>query len=195
MKNVNYALPPDDVKLKSIDQVLNANSVYEQLIKYVLENLGDINDKDIYYDIQNIIENGAGGGFGNYIYYSDMINWLEKDRHLQYLISKYFKNWAEEIYQVDEDFSYLIKEYNLLDEDDMYDDIYWDNLTYDNLFNLTYLVCKSSPYFKSYNDKDLVTSVYQIYLYMNNKRPALEGSEATFISWFVLEGVCYMFDK
>jgi len=190
-----YATPPKDLKIKSITQVIKENSDYKELIVLVLENLGDLEEKDIYYDIQNIMSNGANGGYGNFIYYSDMIKWLENDGHLKYLISKYFKNWAEEIYQVDEDFSYLIKEYDLLDEDVMYDDIYWDNLTYDNLFNLTYLVCKSSPYFKSYNDKDLVISVYQIYLYMNNKRPALEGSEATFISWFVLEGVCYMFDK
>lgn len=195
MKNEKYALPPDDVKLKSINQVLKENSDYKDLIISVLENLGDITENDIYYDIQNIKENGAGGGYGNYIYYADIIKWL-KDRSLQNEIGEYFKNWAEEIYVVDKDFSYLVIEHDLMAEDVIYDEIYWDNLTQSGLFNLTYTVCKNSPYFKSYNEKELTTSVYNIFQYMDyDKDIDLDGQDATFISWFVLEGVCYMFER
>ena len=191
MKNVKYALPPDDADIKSIQWVITENSDYKELIISALENLGDITDSDIYYDIQNIISNGAGGGYGNYIYYADIITYL-KNIDLQKEIGTYFKTWANYAYTINEDLSYLLVEYNIKEEEELNDDIYFDSI----LFNLTYLVCKNSPYFKTYNAKDLITSVYQIYQYMDNdKDVALEGSEATFISWFVLEGVCYMFDK
>ena len=188
---MKYATPPKDLKIKSIAQVLKENSDYKDLIIPVLENLGEIDSEDIYYLIDNIKQNGAGGGYTNYIYYSGMISWLT-NKNLQKEIIDYFKNWSEEIYVVDEDLSYLLVEYNLVEEEDFNDDIYFDS----NLFNLTYLVCKSSPYFEKYNAKDLITSVYSIYQYMDNDRDVyIDAQEATFISWFVLEGVCYMFDK
>lgn len=191
MRKVKYALPPDDVKLKSIGEVIKDNSEYKDLIIDVLENLGDLEDESIYYDIDNISNNGADGGYGNYIYYSDMNKWLS-NRDIQKEIGIYFADWADELYNIDEDLSYLLVEYELVEEDEFNDDIYFDT----NLFNLTYLVCKGSPFFRSYDGGDLLTSVYQIYKYMDNDKDVnLDGQDATFISWFVLEGVCYMFDK
>ena len=154
MRKVKYALPPSDVKLKSIGEVIKDNSEYKDLIIDVLENLGDIEDESIYYDIDNIRNNGADGGYGNYIYYSDMIKWLRKggwaNRDLQQEIGTFFFNWAGDNYNIDEDFSYLLVEYEIVEEDEFNDDIYFDT----NLFNLTYLVCKSSPYFKNYDGGD-----------------------------------------
>jgi len=195
MKNVKYALPPDDVKLKSIGEVIKENSEYKDLIISVLENLGDLEDESIYYDIDNIKNNGAGGGYGNYIYYSDIINWLSNS-NLQKEIIHYFKNWANDVYQISADDSGYLLDHMVLDlkltDEEM--ENYFDA----KIFKETYLVCRDSPYFKNYDYKDLLKSAYSIYLYMNNyKIPDLDlsGQEATFISWFVLEGVCYMFDK
>lgn len=191
MRKVKYALPPDDVKLKSIEEVIKENSEYKDLIIDVLDNLGDLEDETIYYDIDNIRNNGADGGYGNFIYYSDIITYLS-NRDIQKEIGIFFANWADDVYNIDDDFSYLLVEYDIVEEDEFNDDIYFDT----NLFNLTYLVCKSSPYFKNYDGGDLLTSAYQIYKYMDNDKDVnLDGQDATFISWFVLEGVCYMFDK
>lgn len=188
---MKYATPPKDLIINSITQVLKENSEYKDLIISVLENLEDLDTQDIYYSIDGVNQQGAGGGYGNYIYYAQIITWL-KDRSLQKEISIYFRNWAGEVYSSDKDFSYYLVEYDLVNEKDFNDDIYFDS----TLFNLTYLVCKSSSFFRDYDAGDFISSVYKIYKYMDNDKDIdLDGHEATFISWFVLEGVCYMFDK
>lgn len=191
---MKYATPPDDLPIKSIKEVIDSNTYYKGLIIYVLSNLGDLEDKEIYYDIDSVAKNGANGGYGKYIYYSDMIDWLS-NRRLQREISLYFKNWLDDEYSISEDDSSymldeIILELNLPDRE-------LTNRFDTKLFKETFLLCKDSPYFKNknYNGKEFIMSAYQIYRYINNKNVDLSGTEATFISWFVLEGVSYMFIK